>query len=88
MEFVSVNKFTLLDYPEKVACVLYTQACNFQCPYCHNYETLVKGNVPGPKKGFVMIRTAKTSKGNKAPVELVNYAKEAPVEEVQSEEGQ
>ncbi len=46
MEFVSVNKFTLLDYPEKVACVLYTQACNFQCPYCHNYETLVKGNVP------------------------------------------
>ena len=38
MEFVSVNKFTLLDYPEKVACVLYTQACNFQCPYCHNWS--------------------------------------------------
>ena len=53
-----------------------------------NNYVLIKGNVPGPKKGFVMIRTAKTSKGNKAPVELVNYAKEAPVEEVQSEEVQ
>ena len=45
MEFVSINKLTLLDYPEKVACVLYTQACNFMCPYCHNWETLIKGEV-------------------------------------------
>ena len=41
MEFVSVNKLTLLDYPEKVACVLYTPSCNFACPYCHNWETLI-----------------------------------------------
>ena len=46
MDFVSINKFTLLDYPEKVACVLYTQACNFMCPYCHNWETLIKGKIP------------------------------------------
>ena len=45
MEFVSINKLTLLDYPEKVACVLYTQACNFMCPYCHNWETLINGEV-------------------------------------------
>jgi large subunit ribosomal protein L3 len=41
-----------------------------------NNYILIKGNVPGPKKGLVMIRTAKTSKGNKAPVTLVDYSKE------------
>lgn len=41
-----------------------------------NNYLLIKGNVPGPKKGFVMVRTAKTSKGNKAPVTLVDYTKE------------
>ena len=42
MEFVSINKLTLLDFPEKVACVLYTPTCNFMCPYCHNWETLIE----------------------------------------------
>lgn len=41
-----------------------------------NNYVLVKGNVPGPKKGMVMIRTAKTSKGDKEPVVLVDYTKE------------
>jgi large subunit ribosomal protein L3 len=41
---------------------------------------LIKGNIPGPKKGLVMVRTAKTSKGNKAPVTLVDYS---AAEEVQ-----
>ena len=41
MEFVAINKLTLLDYPEKVACVLYMQGCNFKCPFCHNGLTLV-----------------------------------------------
>lgn len=27
---------SLLDYPEKVCCVVFTQGCNFHCPYCHN----------------------------------------------------
>ena len=41
-----------------------------------NNYVLIKGNVPGPKKGMVMIRTAKTSKGDKEPVVLVDYSKE------------
>jgi len=43
MEFADINTMTLLDYPNKVACVLYTQGCNFRCPFCHNGLTLVKG---------------------------------------------
>nr|WP_255658333.1 50S ribosomal protein L3 [Allobaculum fili] len=42
-----------------------------------NNYVLIKGNVPGPKKGMVMIRTAKASKGDKAPVVLINRTEEA-----------
>ncbi len=27
---------TLLDYPEKLACTLFTAGCNFRCPFCQN----------------------------------------------------
>ena len=29
---------TLLDYPGKVAAVIFTSGCNFKCPYCHNRD--------------------------------------------------
>lgn len=32
------QKFTLLDYPGKIAAVIFTMGCNFRCPYCHNPE--------------------------------------------------
>lgn len=38
MIFGGLNKFTLIDYPGKVACMVYTIGCNFRCPYCHNPE--------------------------------------------------
>ena len=41
-----------------------------------NNYLLIKGNVPGPKRGMVMVRTAKCSKGNSEPVTLVDYTKE------------
>ena len=31
---------TMLDYPGKVACTIFTYGCNFRCPFCHN-ATLV-----------------------------------------------
>lgn len=33
-----LEKFTLIDYPGKIACLVYTVGCNFRCPYCHNPE--------------------------------------------------
>ena len=30
------QKMTLLDFPTKVACTIFTAACNFRCPFCHN----------------------------------------------------
>lgn len=46
MEFVSINKLSLLDYPEKVSCIIFTPSCNFCCPYCHNWKTLIEGDLP------------------------------------------
>lgn len=42
MVFGGLMKLTLLDYPEKVACTVFTKGCNLRCPFCHN-ATLVCG---------------------------------------------
>ena len=35
--FISgLQKLTLLDYPGRVACTVFTAGCNFRCPFCHN----------------------------------------------------
>ncbi len=31
-----LQKCSLVDYPGKVSAVVFTQGCNFRCPYCHN----------------------------------------------------
>lgn len=31
-----LQKLTLLDYPGKMACTVFTAGCNFRCPFCHN----------------------------------------------------
>ena len=38
-----LQKLTLLDYPEKVACTVFCSGCNFRCPFCHN-PALAAGN--------------------------------------------
>ena len=42
MDFVAINKLSLLDYPDKVSCILYTNLCNMRCPFCHNGLTLLE----------------------------------------------
>lgn len=36
MKIHGFQKMTLLDYPGKVACTVFTAGCNFRCPFCHN----------------------------------------------------
>ena len=31
-----LQKMTLLDFPGKVACTVFSCGCNFRCPFCHN----------------------------------------------------
>lgn len=41
MKICGLQKTTLLDYPEKVACTVFTGGCNFRCPFCHNASLVV-----------------------------------------------
>lgn len=34
------SKLTLLDYPENVACIIWTRGCNFRCSFCQNSELI------------------------------------------------
>lgn len=44
MDFVGIDKFSLLDYDGLISVVLFSPGCNFDCPYCHNKKSIVKGN--------------------------------------------
>lgn len=33
-----LQRFSLIDYPSKICAIVFTQGCNFRCPYCHNPE--------------------------------------------------
>ena len=37
-----LQKLTLLDFPERVACTVFTYGCNLRCPYCHNASLVVE----------------------------------------------
>ena len=45
MKIHGLQKMTLLDFPEHVACTVFLGGCDLRCPYCHNYE-LATGKVP------------------------------------------
>lgn len=40
MNISGFQKLTLLDYPKKIACIIFTRGCNFRCPYCHNSDLI------------------------------------------------
>lgn len=42
MKIHGFQKTTLLDYPGKVACVVFTAGCNLRCPFCHNSFLVTK----------------------------------------------
>lgn len=49
MKIMGLQKSTLLDYPGKVACTVFTGGCNFFCPFCHNGELIA---LPAEERGL------------------------------------
>lgn len=43
MNLIGLQKMTVLDFPGRVACIVFTFGCNFRCPFCHN-ASLVTGS--------------------------------------------
>ena len=41
MRIGGLLKFSLIDYPGKVAAVIFTQGCNYRCPFCHNPDLVL-----------------------------------------------
>ncbi len=41
MKIGYILPLTVIDYPEKVATLIYTAGCNFRCPFCHNAELVL-----------------------------------------------
>lgn len=46
MHIGGFQKMTMLDYPGKVACTVFTHACNLRCPFCHNAALVVGEYTP------------------------------------------
>jgi pyruvate formate lyase activating enzyme len=46
MKFSGLQKISLLDYPHKVASVLFTPGCNLRCGFCHNWRIVVDPQPP------------------------------------------
>ncbi|MBN7801894.1 anaerobic ribonucleoside-triphosphate reductase activating protein [Algoriphagus aestuariicola] len=37
----SISPFTLLDFPDRMACILWFAGCNMRCTYCYNPEIVL-----------------------------------------------
>lgn len=48
MDFVGIDKLSLLDYEDKVAVVLFCKPCNYRCPFCHNGTTVLEAETTIP----------------------------------------
>ena len=38
---MGLQKLTLLDFPGKMACTVFTGGCNFRCAFCHNASLVI-----------------------------------------------
>lgn len=41
------ERLTLLDYPEHIACIIFTRGCNLRCSYCQNSSLMLLKKTPG-----------------------------------------
>ena len=41
MIIAGLQKTTLIDYPDKIACVVFLAGCNFRCPWCYSSELVL-----------------------------------------------
>ena len=51
MQVSGLQKLTLLDYPGRVACTVFTGGCNFRCPFCHNAPLVLPERMQGDENG-------------------------------------
>lgn len=45
MDIKGLQKLSLLDYPTKLSCTVFTGGCNLRCPFCHNASLVLPDRV-------------------------------------------
>lgn len=50
MEIGGFIKNSLIDYPGKIASVVFTKGCNFRCKYCHNPDLVIPERIKKSKQ--------------------------------------
>lgn len=53
MRFSGIQKLTLLDFPCRTACIVFTPGCNFRCGYCHNPEFALPERLKELESSFI-----------------------------------
>lgn len=62
MRIGGFQKFSLIDFPGKLSAIVFTQGCNFRCPYCHNPELVESSKFLDPipeEEIFTFLETRK-----------------------------
>ncbi len=59
MLITAVNEFTLLDYPGKIAAIIFTAGCNMRCGYCHNSQFVIPEELEKMKGNFIPFEAVK-----------------------------
>ena len=45
MQIGGLQKLTLIDYPGRLAAVVFLSGCNFRCPWCYSAELVLPGKI-------------------------------------------
>jgi len=54
MKFSGLQKVSLIDYPTRIASVLYTPGCNLSCGFCHNWRIATDPQPPFLQEGTAL----------------------------------
>jgi len=46
MKLSGIQKTSLIDFPNRIASVIFTPGCNLRCPFCHNWRIVVNPEPP------------------------------------------
>jgi len=46
VEFGGLQKTSLIDFPDRIATVLFTPGCNLRCPFCYNWRLVLEPRGP------------------------------------------
>lgn len=57
--FHAITPFTMLDYPGRIACILWVAGCNMRCLYCHNPQIVAGKGAIGEEQALAFLRKRK-----------------------------